>query len=437
MKRSNKLILLLVSVVVAVLFLSVMCWDTISVYLFPGKALSDGILRVYDQLQGRFEGNPLLNAAKYIDPEGKQWVDLTVKTTDPYWGEISYEMELQSQQHRFQGSGVVRTGSNILDLCVYADTQYMALASDTLLRGNYYGITYDSFRQDIRQIPLLSWMIGDTVLEKWNQMVLAVKHNMEKGYPVLKVPEIPADELQKLVLGLAAIPAKVTKENICLQNQEMDCHQIEYHFENKQVTQILRHLVPLENDAVSRVDAYFWLYEKKLVMADIRISSGESAYQIQPVFGMDPEKDLLQILIGNENGTHIEKTKISVDTVRDHDQIQEQWVIERDSVKTNLSYCWEPATGDMTLRMNGSDEFILNLSENNEGLCVHSENLSDIYDAITGNVNPRKHMFSGSAVIGKGAEFVSPEYKNLDRWSMDDFLTVMEGIGGLIGLEFA
>lgn len=435
--RSNKLPWILIVLVLAAILLTAVLWDSISIYIFPGKILSDSAVQVYAQLQERFDGNPLLNAAKYIDPEGKQQVDLTVKTTDPYLGEICYEMEMQTEQHRFQGEGVVRTSGGELDLSVYADTKYMALASDELLRGNYYGITYDSFQLDIRKIPLLSWMIGESVLQKWNQSVLAVKHSMEKGYAVLQIPEIPSEELQKLVLNLVAIPAKVTKQNVHLQEQEIECHRIAFHFENAQITEILRRIVPLDNNAVALVDANFFLHENTLIMADVQISSGEIAYRIQPVFGMNAETDQLRVLITRWNNYDIEKSFISVETVRGTDYIQEKWLLESNLVETSFNYRWYPETGDMNLRIGGSEEFLLNLSENDKGLCVRAENLSDIYNALTGNTSKQDRIFAGSAVIGKGTQFACPEYKNLDQWSMEDFLTLLEGIGGLIGLEFA
>ena len=147
---------------------------------FAPEAILNRVLQdSLPQLEERFRNDPLFAAAKIIDPSGKQTIQVDLRSDSLYLGEVRYNLELQTEPHKLLGEGMIRSEQLSLAVEIYADPQFMAISSDNILSGQYYGINYDTFDADIRSIPLLTWLIGEPVLQSWNSRVYEVKQFME------------------------------------------------------------------------------------------------------------------------------------------------------------------------------------------------------------------------------------------------------------------
>lgn len=418
---------------------AVLYWDTLLIYMAPKVVLGDALTAAFSQLQQRFEGDPLGIVLKTLDPEGKQTAALVLETEDPVLGRIRYDMHAQLQPHVFSAEGVVSAEGRDLDLSIYMDPDFMAVSSDDLVRGSYYGITYDTFLQDIRSIPLLNWMIGEAVLSKWDASVQSIQQKMQKDYPIPQIPSITQSDLQKLLLALIATPADVERTAVLVHDQALECYRITYALSGPQVLEVLQQFIALDGAQTASVTAAFYLHEQAVVLADAEIEAGETLYHLQVELGQDVQNDPLAVKYSEKKGSDLCQLDFSVVTSHREDLYRESWEIQRTGeAVTVFSYEWKENTGDMVLTVNGSESIDLNLTESPTGLYLETNELNRLLAIAAGQPHdPQARQYRGSIRVSRGAEIAVPEYKNLNQWSMDDFLILMEGLGGLIGLKFS
>ena len=186
-------------------------WDDLMVRFVPKVVLGTALQESFTQLQERFENDPVLLLLNTLDPEGKQTADIKLVTEKQYLGRIQYDMVLQMQPHILSGQGAIRGSQLELNLDVYADTDFMAVSSEELVSGQYYGITYDTFLQDVEKIPLLTWLTGRNVLQNWNAIILRIQTAMENGYPVVQLPVLATSDLQKVFLYVISASSATQK----------------------------------------------------------------------------------------------------------------------------------------------------------------------------------------------------------------------------------
>lgn len=433
MKTYQKLLLTVLALILIAVLLAVMFWDTIALYAMPGTVAAEAVSNAYEQLRQRFADDPLLLLPEYVDPEGRQAADISLTAADPILGNIGYDMRVQLQPHSFHADGAVTTGGQSLDLSLYLNTDFMAVASEDLVQGSYYGITYDTFAQDIRSIPLLSWMIGESVLQKWNDRVLQVQSRMLQEHSLPRIPQMSDSDVQKIILALAALPAKGEKTTVSVQGELLDCHRITYTLSG----QLLGQVIALDDPESASLKAAFYLKEKNLVLAEVLFSTGLMRRHIQLELGADIRRDPLKISVLNEIQNETQTYTVTADTQQEQGLFRETWTLQKNGqAASTWSYDWNPETGKLMLSVNEAAAFAVTLSETEAGLCLRSENISDIFRALTGQQDGFSTPLSGSVTFRRGTELTPPQYKNLNQWSMEDFLILLEGIGALIGLEF-
>ena len=93
----------------------------------------------------------------------------------------------------------------------------------------------------------------------------------------------------------------------------------------------------------------------------------------------------------------------------------------------------------MKLFLDGQEEEIaLTLTEAETGIAVATEDFAQLLDALSrdGTGTPGEDI-SCEATIYKGSEVVTPEYKNLDQWTLKDFMVLLNGLGSLLKLEIS
>lgn len=438
MKKTGKY-LLLVFLILLILagILTAVFWNAISVYLFPKMVLTDAVSHTVAQLQQRFEGDPALMLVRYLDEEGHQSIHMDADVSDPLLDNIHYDMQIQTEPHRFLAQGIVQTGQRNVDLSVFMDPDFMAVSSDNLVNGSYYGITYRSFSQDIRSIPLLGWMIGESVLQKWNDSVMSIQSRMEKGYNVPRIPNINEEDFQKLLLVLVAAPSDVQKTTIILQHKPVECHRIAYSVSGTEVLNFLKTYLKIgENASSAAVDAAFYLCDNTLILADLTIQT-DKTYHVELEFGKQCLTDPLTAIVSEEASDR--NIRILVKTERkENGKLHEYWDIsgwgERGTV---LSYDWDPNTQQMLASIDEGPGILMHVSETEAGLRIETRNLSELFRSVLhSDAKTPARSAKGVLVLNRGTQFETPEYKNLDKWSMDDFWALLEGVGGLIGISY-
>ena len=176
--------LILVALVLALL--TVIFWDTILLIVAPKAVLTGAVRVAVSQLEERFEDDPLRILLNTLDAEGKYTADIQLNSEHPSAGSVSYDMSVQThgQNKQIFAEGLINADDVQLNISCYLDTAFMAISSDELVDGRFYGITYDTFSQDIRSIPLLDFFVSDKKLAQWEASVKDIQEQICQQKPM-------------------------------------------------------------------------------------------------------------------------------------------------------------------------------------------------------------------------------------------------------------
>jgi len=411
--------------------------DTIMIHFFPKTILSTAIRDSFVQLRSRFENDPMILVLNTLDQEGKQTAFLNLDAEHAYLGPVHYDMQIQTEPHFFLGEGSVQKSTINLDLELYADADFMAISSKNLASGEYYGITYDTFLQDIQSIPLLTWLIGDPILNSWNEKVQNIQETMETGYYVPYLPVLSAEDLTKLTLFFITSPADVEKTTLPVNGEELEVHKISYSLNTPQIADLLYQILDIEPDDSVHSEGTFYVYEKKIVAAEIKAANTDTRRTIRLEMGLNISQDPIVAILATEQDQSRDEKKIRIETASQSPVFRERWEFTGSNHNRLLiNYEWVPDSGDMWLQINEGEAIPINLTGTDYGIKIESTNFVPLFRYIYPKQAKQSHnTISGTVTFIRGNTIAVPPYKNLDQWSLDDFLIFLENIGSLIGFE--
>lgn len=414
------LIILLAAAVAVFVF-----WDTLTVIFAPKLVLSAAVSDGLEKLENRFDDSPLWILAEGVDEEGRNTTQMSLSTTDSLLGTINYDMTIFSDWTRNQilAQGTVSPENSDLNLSVYLDREFAAITSAELLQGGWYGITYDTFSEDLQSIPLVSLLVPDNTVSQWEEDVSALQTFMNQSHKLPELPELSQEDVRALLLGILGLKSSVQRENCNINGQDLACWRISYHAEGKKVENLLSYIIEGDTSG-GELNGVFYLYENTLVKLLLGGRAGEQGITCSLVLGLDASKDPLQFEMVNNNGEDVTNLDAMIQAAGDGNE-------RTGSIQLNnstVSYTWNSDSGDLLLTLPTTGDIRMTLSPAENGFQIITNDLSKILGSDSNTI--------GECVmtVGKGADIAVPEYKNLDTWSMNDLLVLLGGIGSMIGL---
>lgn len=415
-------------------------WDAIVLRVAPKAILGSSLNQVFEQLEKRFQENPLRILINTLDEESNYTADISMVTDNALLGTIAYDMKLQTSGtlHRIQAEGTATTATNLLDLKLYLDDRFLAVASQDLLNGKYYGITYDTFSKDIRSIPFLNFLVSDRVLEQWDTNIRMIQEQMKRSYVLPSLPKFSDEDLRKLLLGVLAWPCDVQEEFIHVPwaTEGVTCQAVHYQANGADVLSILKEAAGIPFDENATAEAVFYLNENTLIKLKLIYRYEGSTMTASVDFGKNPMSDVLFVQIQDQDEIELQEYFITVDTEKSEGRYTETWKIAHaDDEGSIYRYDWSPVTGEMRLSGEDTETAYLNFAEIEQGFRIETEDLSALLGEFT--KEPVIDISPGICTISvkKGSNTTLPPYQNLDQWSLDDLVILVSGIGSLFGIH--
>lgn len=433
MTKKHKWLIPLAVILAAVLLLGA-CWNSVKFYLLPKTVLTEALANTVQDLGTRFSGNPIQVLSKGLDRSLSNTVKLEMTRQEALLGDVRYDMTLQTQlsPRRILASGTAVTGDKVLDLGLYLDDDFAAITSEGLLAGGYYGITYNTFSQDIRKSSMLAFLIGEETISQWEANMASLQETMGK---TLKIPELDLEDLKMAMVGLLALRPEVTKESIPLARGPRTCFRLRFQVEGTLVlkaAQMAEMSLPVALEADDLLTADFYLADNYVVRCDLDLT-GQHACTISLIGDTEPVTDSLQLSIIRSGEENLDMT---LNTVSSEKLYTEEIAIQKDTEVSTIHYSWNRESGEGQLSRSGASgtaTVALNLSPTEDGFRIQTKDL----DALLAVLGEGEDKADTPAVltVSKGSNFAAPAYKNLDQWSMEDILTLLGGLGSLLGLE--
>lgn len=415
--------------------------DSFLIRVFPRAVLTKAITASFDHLEERFADSPIHTLAGGLDPKLRQSVSMTLDTTTKLAGVVHYDLlvNTQTSPNRISAGGSVTYGGKTMDLALYLDEKCGAISSQNLTDGNFYGLTFASFSEDIRSFMLLRMLLGEEVLGQWDASVSDIAKWMNGSYAL---PEWTVEDLRLALLGALALKPQVSAAN------DPHCYIISFQLAGDQIGELsgqYRDQIPDEIlpavDALVRdgcVEIVFLLEKTSLSQITCTVQFTEERYCVQVTLA-----DALDIQFIAEGPEGIERTNIVLLSESDQQTYRETITCSRtvNAVQSQWSavYAWDLVTGDMDLNVtkDGKKHPIrLNLRGEGESFTIICQEFEKILNLFSGKENLRTTICTLTVTPGGSVAGLS-QYRNLSEWSLEDFYLLVTNFGGLIGLKMS
>lgn len=410
-------------------------WDSVMVRVAPKAYLTSALTNTAQMLQTRFEGSPLLLLERNLDRNAQYDVQMNLEKSSDLLGQVQYDMRVRTDgtEHQFLAEGTVTVKDSSLDLCVYCNEDFAALTSQSLLKGNYYGITFDTFDRDIDSIKLLNYLVGQDTIADWKTSVSDLQKLMERDFTV-SAPEISCEDIQMVVGGILTLKPDVAEEELEIDGQTVRTFRITFLADEQDLLNAADALTAYRPwlEKMTRLSVNFWIYEKTVIKLSANAYTGDEFYELDLTLDNADSTDNLTVRFSS-----LEETiTISSDMKSRDSGYGEALEITKlkEGVRTEhtLDYLWNETTGDLTMVLD-HQQLKLNLSEQEDGICIQTEDFYLLRNIVLEKDKEVTGSSNCTMYISRGADVSEPEYKNMDQWSANDLMVIFGSIGSLLG----
>ena len=427
-----------------------LCFFGVRLRIAPRLVLSRALNATFEQLEERFDDSPVHLIEEAMDREGRQSASLQLQTEQDLLGIIRYDMHLHTQlrPNRIQAEGSVIAGGKALDLALYLDDTFAAVSSKSLVEGSYYGITYDTFSENIRSLQLLNALIGEKTISGWEDSVSALDEAMSRD---LTMPEWETEDVVSALYGILALEPRVSRidapaggavktDAVMFRATGQEIAKLVEPHRAEVAPELLRVIDEWKADASACVEAVFLLQKGKLMQIQLDLVSSASTVRMTACPGNTPATEPMTLEIVTQTGEDRSRLSLKVETVSYEAAYQERLDITqtRNGLQHALSldYSYDLSTGEMDLtilRDGNKAQLRLNLEGGEDSLTIRSQDVSPLLNLFL--KMPMESPAICTLTVSPGREVAVPEYRDLKQWSMEDLFALLTGFGGLLGLE--
>ena len=435
-ERTGKRWLWIVVAAVTVTALSGVFWDSIGIYIAPKWVLRNAAMTVFEQLETRFSNHPVRLLTQPFDGSDRFLTELDFRTEAPgahaISGDLSLQLDLSGR--KMQAVGTMESNKQKTELMLYLDPSVMVIGTDKDPGSIRYGIHYDSFREDIRNIPHLSAVIEESVFTAWEQKLLYVKNAVDRDYSLPELPFVSADTVNKLLWGLVFMPCTIERIP-CAEGYPMQCCRITYELSPER-------LRAYWSGAEGGLKVSFVLHRNKLIQLDAAAENGESLRQYSFTCTDNAAEGPLVLQLASVRGGIREEACYSVTTKAGENQFSESWVIYRDYEGSEpvgqFAYTWYPQTGDMQIITPSADPISLNLKCCETGICIASKEWSRIISGIwhRNSYLGEQRQISGTVTFRNGDSITVPDCVYLEDWSLEQLFQLLATLKSVAAVPF-
>ena len=430
-----------------------LCFFGVRVRIAPRLVLSGALNKTLAQLDSRYADSPLRILENVLDSAGCYQAELQLETDSDFMGLTRYDMDLKAQLSplRVTATGTVVTGGKALDISLYLDRDFAAVSSDSLVKGNYYGITYDTFSQDIRSRELLAVLIGEDTVSQWENSVSSLAKTMSAD---LKLPDFSLSDIRTALYSVLALKPQVSKQQIDISGEKAMVYAVSFQTTGQQILEAAQphqdELTPPLSAWIDKIKqnpdilmkATFYLSRGEIIKLETNMQQTGSSSFVCATVGTGSESEPLTLNWEVKDRNSLDRFSLWVTTNSDSESYQEEIRLNhtRNGIQKSwiIDYDYDLSSSEMDLLLTGNGkqaEVRVHLAAAGKRLTITSQNIAPFIDIF------RKKTMKSPAIctfsIMPGQAVVTPEYRNLDQWSMDDLWTLLKGLGSLIGLNIA
>lgn len=432
--KKRILLIFAVLILLAAILTGALLWEEILLMVAPKAVLTSALPRLFVRLETRFQDHPLVVVASALSREGEYTATMALEAKNAYVGATKYDMTVQfnGTEHRVGAAGTIRSTMREADVALYLDGSFLAVSSQKLLQGDYYGITYDSFQEDVRRIPLSSLIISDTLLEQWDTALQGIRETITAEYPT--IPEVSPRDVQTLLLTAVAMPCTVDRCAVPADGAALECTRLSYSMNGEGFVDAISKATGDTYPEDTELTVSFYLHRRDIAMIRLQCTAGRNAECYSIFFGENVDESPLRLEIVRNQAGQQNSSKFRVATTHLDSRYLESWTYETEQGQGSLLCDWNPETGVLVLN-NGSSNVTMTLEPIESGFRITTKDFSQFLSLLLSR--EAGSMFAGAQCtmnVHAGSNIAKPVYKNIDQWSLADLTQMMKNAAELIGI---
>jgi len=335
-------------------------------------------------------------------------------------------MQIISQTQRILANGEILQNDQNRTFSLYLDSDLLAF-SPGQSSDLYYSISFDTFRQDIGKLPVISWILQDSTIDKFHERLLSLSKIWNSTNGFLKIPEIKLDDNTNIQKLLWILPAEIDIVSLWQSEGTIPAVRALYKLRGNQIPFGLEKVFGYPNIKETDITATFYLNGNCLRMSELIVcKKGERILQISVEQNRNVLQNTLRFIVRNEVAEE-ESGEIAIFLNTDG---SEQWKIE--GGQNDVSIHWIPTSGELRMdKRNNTLAVYYQAYEN--GFSIKTENIQNLIRFLEiWNTEGAEWNAGCKMDITKGADFQLPKLKNLNEWSLEDFVIILDWLDVLM-----
>ena len=450
----------------------VFTWQSLLMAIAPRAALSMAMSSTAKSTQQRYENAPstvLSQGAEYLK-DGK----LSVNADVSYAGEqvkaqVDFAFNDEKKQTAVGAALTLRDQS--MKANVYLDPDFAAVNADFFNAGTYYGVAFETFKEDIRK-SVFGESLSESDIDQADKIIQAVldiytldidEEELAKPYQQLIEQYIKELEMEK------------SSQTVSVDGKDYNCNALTYHLSEKDIQNLLEDILEtvqhddqLKNlifsdsitnlsdtdpeeefedaidealDSISEAfesvdlsaDMIFYVRNNRVVAleldADIEVDEEKVDLTMEISFGLKATSDIVTNITIRADG-EIGRIKL-ISKVTDEDNVYKETLTAEvkipyeDKVEASFTTKWNRSSGKLTLSLDAEAEgetVELDVSckltklENGYELTFNQDDVADFLNQLNADTIPDDLDFSVTIRCTEGAGIDKPEYVNIRQW---------------------
>lgn len=428
-KHTDKRVLRIAGVTAVVVFLA-------GIYITPKWVLRNAVLTAYKQLEVRFSHHPARFIVQTLNKDGRIAAELDFCAEEPgvypITGDASLYLDLPGR--KMQTMATVESDQQKEELMLYLDQNEMVIGTDLNPESIRFGIHYDSFREDIRQVPYLSEVVAESVFEEWDRKLLNLKAVTDWNYSLPHIPSVSADSVSNLLWGLVFAPCSIERIP-CSDFAPNHCCRVTYELSQER-------LRVCRNGADGNMRVSFLIHGNRLVQLDAAAESGEAHWQCRITFAENAEEGALRFQVEALRSGIREEGSCFVTSKVGENRYAESWAFYKDFdgkvPSSQFLYIWQPKTGDMQVFWQSEEPMSLNLKMDENRICMVSDEWQRLLSGIwhSSFVFWDQKQISGSVVLQSAGPVPVPKCIYPEEWSLEQLFQLLASLKSVADIAF-
>lgn len=476
-KKKPKKWLIPVAAVAAVVAAGAFLWQPILKMVSPQAYVGVMMKNTNSALEKRMDGTPagILASSGECLNDGSVAVDVTY--TDEYMGDIQGKVTLSSdvEEQKWEVKADISAMDVEADFNAYMDSNVFAIGSDALTGGDYYGLTYSSFEDDLRSSAFAE-MLDDEDIEMLTMLVDTVDSSIDTAANIEERLEPYMNVLTEYVKGLES---KNGSEKIELDGKQRNCSTVAFTVDQSDLVDLLGDMLDLlekepefedlaeaigegswseimemARDGLDEVNEMidaeatvtYYVYNSKVVDVKIEVllenpdGDEEIKVELDVCYGTNPKKsDIVIQCAANVDGEKATIKAVYSDGWEGDDYKSTTTVVVKAAgekvAEIEQKTKWNKESGKLTISAGAEGEELscsMKLIETESGFELSVDDVYEFICELDPTFSEDEFDCSVKLTFAEGASISTPTFTNLDEIDQEALEGIMEDVQSFV-----